>query len=66
MKMGQLGIELGSRHLRICTANKEEFLKIKNIIAFVEDDTVKANGTRSDLRLYEYEIFIRNCIESVF
>ena len=44
MKTSQLGIELGSRHLRVCTANKEEFLKIKNMIAFDEDDKVKAIG----------------------
>ena len=30
MKTAQLGIELGTRHLRICTRDKEEFLKIKN------------------------------------
>lgn len=44
MKTAQLGIELGSRHLRICTPNKEEFFKIKNMIAFDEDDKVKAIG----------------------
>ena len=31
MKTAQLGIELGTRHLRICTRDKEEFLKIKNM-----------------------------------
>lgn len=44
MKTAQLGIELGSRHLRICTGKKEEFLKIKNMIAFDENDKVKAIG----------------------
>ena len=78
MKTAQLGIEFGTRHLRICTRDKEEFLKIKNMIAFDEDAKLKAfgnesfamyekqpysihvvkpNGTRRDLRLYEYEIF---------
>ena len=28
MKTAQLGIELGTRHLRICTRDKEEFLKV--------------------------------------
>ena len=44
MKTTQLGIELGSRHLRVTAPNKEEFLKIKNMIAFDEDDKVKAIG----------------------
>lgn len=44
MKTTQLGIELGSRHLRIAATKKEEFLKIKNMIAFDEDDKVKAIG----------------------
>lgn len=44
MRTAQLGIELGSRHLRICTPNKEEFFKIKNMIAFDEEDKVKAIG----------------------
>lgn len=52
MKTAQLGIELGSRHLRICTANKEEFLKIKNMIAFDEDDKVKAIGDEA-FEMYE-------------
>ena len=38
MKTTQLGIELGSRHLRIAATKKKEFLKIKNMIAFDEDD----------------------------
>ena len=42
MKTAQLGIELGTRHLRICTRDKEEFLKIKNMIAFDEDAKLKA------------------------
>ena len=84
MKTAQLGIELGTRHLRICTRDKEEFLKIKNMIAFDEDAKLKAfgneafamyeiqyscsetNGTRRDLRLYEYEISVRNGIEPLF
>lgn len=37
MKTTQLGIELGSRHLRIAATKKKEFLKIKNMIAFDED-----------------------------
>ena len=44
MKTTQLGIELGSRHLRIAATKKKEFLKIKNMIAFDEDDKVKAIG----------------------
>ena len=32
MKTTQLGIELGSRHLRIAATKKKEFLKIKNMI----------------------------------
>ena len=46
MKTAQLGIELGTRHLRICTRDKEEFLKIKNMIAFDEDAKLKAFGTK--------------------
>ena len=76
MKTAQLGIELGTRHLRICTRDKEEFLKIKNMIAFDEDAKLKetaiqyscseTNGTRRDLRLYEYEISVRNGIGPLF
>ena len=44
MKTTQLGIELGSRHLRIAATKKKEFLKIKNMIAFDEDDKDKAIG----------------------
>ena len=29
MKTAQLGIEFGTRHLRICTRDKEEFFKDK-------------------------------------
>ena len=44
MKTTQLGIELGSRHLRIAATKKKEFLKIKNMIAFDEDDKDKSIG----------------------
>ena len=47
MKTAQLGIELGTRHLRICTRDKEEFLKIKNMIAFDEDAETKSIWQRS-------------------
>ena len=47
MKTAQLGIELGTRHLRICTRDKEEFLKIKNMIAFDEDAKLKAFGNEA-------------------
>ena len=36
MKTTQLGIELGSRHLRIAATKKKEFLKIKNMIALMK------------------------------
>ena len=32
MKTAQLGIELGTRHLRICTRDKEEFLNKINAL----------------------------------
>ena len=47
MKTAQLGIEFGTRHLRICTRDKEEFLKIKNMIAFDEDAKLKSIRQRS-------------------
>ena len=47
MKTAQLGIELGTRHLRICTRDKEEFLKIKNMIAFDENAKLKAFGNEA-------------------
>ena len=52
MKTAQLGIELGTRHLRICTRDKEEFLKIKNMIAFDEDAKLKAFGNEA-FAMYE-------------
>ena len=50
MKTAQLGIELGTRHLRICTRDKEEFLKIKNMIAFDEDAKLKSISATKHLR----------------
>ena len=47
MKTAKLGIELGTRHLRICTRDKEEFLKIKNMIAFDKDAKMKAYGNEA-------------------
>ena len=52
MKTAQLGIELGTRHLRICTRDKEEFLKVKNMIAFDEDAKLKAFGNEA-FAMYE-------------
>ena len=52
MKTAQLGIELGTRHLRICTRDKEEFLKIKNMIAFDEGAKLKAFGNEA-FAMYE-------------
>ena len=52
MKTAQLGIELGTRHLRICTRDKEEFLKIKNMIAFDENAKLKAFGNEA-FAMYE-------------
>ena len=52
MKTAQLGIELGTRHLRICTRDKEKFFKIKNMIAFDEDAKLKAYGNEA-FEMYE-------------
>lgn len=54
MKKGHIGIELGTRHLRICTGEKEQFLRIKNIIAIDENGKVAAAGNEAFL-MYEKE-----------
>lgn len=62
MKTAQLGIELGTRHLRICTRDKEEFLKIKNMIAFDEDAKLKAFGNEA-FAMYEKHPYSVNVIK---
>lgn len=54
MKQGHIGIELGTRHLRICTKEKEQFLRVKNMIAIDENGKVAAAGNEAFL-MYEKE-----------
>ena len=54
MKKGHIGIELGTRHLRICTKEKEQFLRVKNMIAIDENGKVAAAGNEAFL-MYEKE-----------
>lgn len=61
MKTAQLGIELGTTHLRICTRDKEEFLKIKNMIAFDENAKLKAYGNEA-FAMYEKQPYSVNVV----
>lgn len=54
MKKGQIGIELGTKHLRICTREKEQFLRLKNVIAIDQQMHVAATGNEAFL-MYEKE-----------
>lgn len=54
MKKGQIGIELGTKHLRICTKEKEQFLRIKNLIAIDHQGKIAATGNEAFL-MYEKE-----------
>lgn len=54
MKKGQIGLELGTRHLRICTREKEQFLRIKNLIAIDHQGKIAAIGNEAFL-MYEKE-----------
>ncbi|MCI5622474.1 MULTISPECIES: rod shape-determining protein [Anaerostipes] len=51
MKKGQIGIELGTRNLRICIQGKEQFLKMKNLIAMDCYGKISAIGNEAFLML---------------
>lgn len=52
MKKGHIGIELGTKHLRICTKEKDQFLRVKNMIAIDEEGKIAAAGNDAFL-MYE-------------
>ena len=41
MKKGLIGIELGSKNLRIYSREKDQILRLKNVIALTEDSKAK-------------------------
>lgn len=54
MKKGQIGIELGTKHLRICTTGKDQFLRLKNVIAINQQMQIAATGNDAFL-MFEKE-----------
>lgn len=54
MKKGQIGIELGTKNLRICTKEREQFLRVKNLIAIDSQGKIAAIGNEAFL-MYEKE-----------
>ena len=54
MKKGQIGIELGTKHIRVCTREKEQYVRIKNMIAIDGEANIRAVGNEA-FRMYEKE-----------
>lgn len=54
MKKGLIGIELGSKNLRIYSKEKDQILRLKNVIALTEDSETAAVGNEA-FSMYEKE-----------